>query len=212
MIKVVIVDDVLILRQGLKILLEQDSAIKVIADCSNGLEALESCKQLMPDIVLMDVRMPGCDGIEGTKLIKEFNPAIKVIILTLWDDSEKVIEAINYGADGFLLKDINEANLTNVIKSTMNGLNIVQNCIFNNFKKQYPSFANLPGERHVYKLTTREKSIVRMIVDGKGNKEIAAELHLAEGSVRNAISAILDKVELKDRTQLAIFAIKNGIA
>jgi DNA-binding NarL/FixJ family response regulator len=210
LIKVIIVDDVVILRNGLKILIEQDPDIQVVACCGNGLDAVDICKQHSPDVVLMDIRMPVCDGVEGTKLIKKMNSTIKIIILTIIEDAEKIAEAIKNGADGVLFKDIQQNNLISAIKSTMDGLNIIQQSIFDNIKPRRVEIAANESNNKIH-LTEREKDIIRLIVDGKSNREIALTLNLAEGSIRNAITIILDKFSLKGRTQLAIFMIKNDL-
>jgi DNA-binding NarL/FixJ family response regulator len=210
MIKVLIVDDSQILRNGLETIIEQYDDIKVIGTAQNGIEALEHCKKAIPDLILIDIRMPICDGIEGTRIIKEFNNKIKIIILTTFDDNDNISKTLNSGADGYILKDIQDDDLINTIRCTVKGLNIIQNSVFYSIKNQYKSIQN-KSLCNVH-LSEREKSIIKLIVDGRDNREISLELHIAEGTVRNTISNILEKLELRDRTQLAVFAIKNDIA
>ncbi len=214
MIKVLVADDSMIIRKSLKTLIEQDKEISVIGSASNGAEALEKCKELAPDLVLMDIRMPVCDGVEGTRLIKEYNGETKVVILTTFDDSELVAKALKNGADSYVLKDIGDDDLIMIIKSTMNGFGIFQNNVVYSIKEAYNS-ANSPTGKSFPDngdyLTPREKEIVRMIVDGKSNKEISSALGIVEGSVRNMVSNILRKLKLGDRTQLALYAVYKNL-
>lgn len=209
MIRILIVDDSPILRNGLKTIIKQDNEIKVMDSAENGQEALEMCKKILPDLVLMDIRMPICDGVEGTRLIKEFNSAIKVIILTTFDDNESISKVLDNGADGYILKDIKDEDLIRTIKSTVNGYSIIQQSVFKSIKSQYK--VNTMNTGLKINLSEREIEIIKLIVDGKDNKQIAVTLYLVDGTVRNTISSILDKLKLKDRTQLAVFAIKNDL-
>ncbi len=213
MLKVLLVDDSEILLQSLKIILEQDPELSVVGTGKNGIEALELCEKLSPDIVLMDVRMPECNGVEGTKLIKEKYPAIKVLILTTFDDQEYIQEAIHNGADGYVLKDINDQDLLAAIKSTSKGFSIIQGTVFRTLKTQIkPPVEESPMHSPIldYDLSDRERNVIRLIVDGFSNKQIAAKLEISEGTARNIISNILAKLKLNDRTQLAVYAIKSN--
>lgn len=215
MIKVVIADDQLILRESLKFIIEQDNEIEVLGCAGNGYEALSQCEQLVPDIVLMDIMMPECNGIEGTRLIKEkFKDAIKVLVLTTFNDDENISKSINYGADGFILKDILPAELVLAIKSAAHGFGIFHQSAVKTVVgiNKLMSDTNQCSEKSdVIALTDREKSIIRLIVDGKSNKEIALELCITEGTVKNVMTVILEKLKLRDRTQLAVYAIKNNL-
>lgn len=212
MIKLLVADDSAILRNGLKIILEQDEDIEVVACAENGFEAYEMCKKHKPDVVLMDIRMPKSDGVEGTRLIKSFNENIKVIILTTFDDKNTISKAIEKGADAYVLKDIKDNDLINTIKSAANGFNIMQDRVYKNIRSVYkPSGATTKSKKYENIITDREKEIIKLIVDGYDNKEISQKLFVAEGTLRNSISVILNKLELKDRTQLAVFAIRNDI-
>ncbi|MCX7920822.1 MAG: response regulator transcription factor [Clostridia bacterium] len=215
MIRVLIVDDSAILRNALKTIVEQDKEIKVVGLASNGKEAVSICESISPDIVLMDIRMPLLNGVEGTKIIKSKNNAIKVLILTTFDDHEYISEAINSGADGYVLKDIRDEDLITAIKSTINGFSILQHSVFKSLKINQ-SVQNEKRNKYEiineeYNLTSREQEIIKLIVDGCSNKEIASCLNIAEGTVRNIISNILLKLDLSDRTQLAVFAIKSNL-
>jgi DNA-binding NarL/FixJ family response regulator len=162
----------------------------------------------------MDIKMPLCNGIESTRLIKEKHQSVRILMLTTFDDEEYVTDAIKNGADGYVLKDIKNDELIRIIKSTLNGFKIVQESVFENIKKKYAQ-AQIPNNKNEtiieLKLTEREKEIIEFIVDGKSNKEIADSLNIASGTVRNMISIILKKLNLQDRTQIAVFALKNNI-
>ena len=207
MIKVIIADDVQILRSGLKAVLSQDSDIKVIGEASNGKEAYELCIRLHPDVVLMDMRMPDHDGGYGTRKIKDNFDDIKVLVLTTFDDKETVNKAISCGADGYILKEMDNEKIISSVKAVAGGINVFCDNIFRSIKQD----VIIQQDAKNFGLTERETELIRLICDGCDNKEIAAKLFLAEGTVRNGISRLLEKLELKDRTQLAVFAIKNNI-
>ncbi|MCX7745516.1 MAG: response regulator transcription factor [Clostridia bacterium] len=214
MIRVIIVDDQVILRESLKFIVEQDDEIEVIGLAGDGNEALEMCGKLKPDVVLMDIMMPNCNGVEGTALIKNTYKDIKVLILTTFSDTENISSALKNGADGYVLKDIKPDELILAIKSVAQGLGVIHPNAFNTVVKQFDT----PGIKVVNPLnsidlglSSKDIDIIRLIVGGKNNKEIATELFLSEGNIKNSVAAILDKLKLKDRTQLAVFAVKNNI-
>lgn len=212
-IKVLIADDIRILRQGLKAVLEQDEGIRVVALAENGKEAFEKCKVFRPDVVMMDMRMPEYDGAYGIRAIKEALPEIKVLVLTTFDDEETIEKALSGGADGYILKEMEDAKVIDSVKSVYNGMSIFGGGVYQVMKKRMEG-----GEEKRHRLqpeevdlTPRELDIVRLVAQGYDNKEIAGELFLAEGTVRNMISRILEKLALKDRTQLAVYAVKHGL-
>lgn len=207
MISVLIADDVAVLRAGLKAVLAEDSGIRVVGEASDGKEALEMCIRLRPDVVLMDMRMPEYDGSYGTRKIKDAVPDVKVLVLTTFDDKETVDRALSAGADGYLLKEMDSSQILNSIRAVAGGISVFCDNVFRSIRKE----AAIPQDAGNYDLTPRETDILRLICDGADNKEIAAKLYLAEGTVRNSISRMLEKLGLKDRTQLAVFAIKNNI-
>ena len=207
MINVIIADDVQILRAGLRAVLAQDSDIKVVGEAGNGKEAYELCVRLRPDVVLMDMRMPDYDGGYGTRKIKDTVPGVKVLVLTTFDDKETVDKAVSSGADGYILKEMDNEKIINSIKAVAGGINVFCDNIFQSIRREVAA----PQDAKNYDLTEREIDFLRLICDGCDNKEIAAELFLAEGTVRNGISRLLEKLKLKDRTQLAVFAIKNNL-
>ena len=207
MINVIIADDVQILRAGLRAVLAQDSDIKVVGEAGNGKEAYELSVRLRPDVVLMDMRMPDYDGGYGTRKIKDTVPGVKVLVLTTFDDKETVDKAVSSGADGYILKEMDNEKIINSIKAVAGGINVFCDNIFQSIRREVAA----PQDARNYDLTEREIDFLRLICDGCDNKEIAAKLFLAEGTVRNGISRLLEKLKLKDRTQLAVFAIKNNL-
>lgn len=214
MIQVLIAEDQPVIRDGLKFIIEQDSEIKVVGCAGNGKSAYELCASLQPDVVLMDIVMPECDGIEGTRLIKADFPAVKVIVLTTFSDNEKIQGVLKNGADGYILKDIESDDLIFTIKKIHKGLRIIHKDAYEIVtrelcapKTEKAAAAKTPGGD----LSARELDVLRLIVYGKSNKEIASSLYLSDGSVRNMISGLLVKFKLKDRTQLAVYAVKNNL-
>ena len=207
MINVILADDVQILRAGLKAVLLSDKDINVVGEASDGKEAYELCVRLKPDVVLMDMRMPDYDGGYGTRKIKDTLPDIKVLVLTTFDDKETVEKAISSGADGYILIEMDNDKIINSIKAVAGGINVFCDNIFRSIKKD----VFLQQDAKNFDLSEREIDFLRLICDGYDNKEIASKLFLAEGTVRNGVSRLLEKLNLKDRTQLAVFAIKNNI-
>ncbi|MDE5770997.1 MAG: response regulator transcription factor [Ruminococcus sp.] len=207
MIKVVIADDVQILRTGLKAVLSQDNEIEVVGEAGNGKEVYEMCVRMKPDVVIMDMRMPDFDGGYGTRKIKDNLKNIKVLVLTTFDDKETVDKAVASGADGYILKEMDSSAIINSIKAVAGGITVFCDNIFQSIRKDVA----VPQEAKNFDLTEREREFLRLICDGCDNREIASQLFLAEGTVRNGVSRLLEKLKLKDRTQLAVFAIKNNI-
>ena len=197
MIKVIIADDQVILRESIKELIEKDENIIVIGTVSDGKSAYELCRRTMPDLVLMDIRMPGCDGIEGTKLIKEKYPDIKIIILTTFEDEEYISKALSYGAEGYILKDVSPDMLISAVNSVVNGLPVIHIKTIGTILKKMQK-------------KEREKK-KRCFIEGKSNKENADKVHLSEGRIRNIITEVFIKLGVKDRTQLAVYSVRNDI-
>lgn len=210
-IKVLIADDIKILRQGLKAILEEDEELQVVALAENGREAFDKCKVFCPDVVLMDMRMPGYDGAFGIKAIKENLPDVKVLVLTTFDDEETIGKALESGADGYILKEMDDSKVISAVKSVYSGISVFGDGVYKVMRKQMAGGLTHVQEQTAVDFTAREQDVVRLVAQGFDNKEIAAELYLAEGTVRNLISRILEKLELKDRTQLAVYAVKHGL-
>lgn len=215
-IKVLIADDIMILRQGLKAVLEQSKHIEVVALAENGREAFEKCAVFQPDVVLMDMRMPDYDGAFGIRCIKEKYPDIKVLVLTTFDDEETIEKAVNSGADGYILKEMEDEKIISSIKSVHEGISVFGNGVYKIMRSRIQERNNTINQQTELQklkihLTMREQDILKLVAGGYDNKEIAAALYLAEGTVRNQISKLLEKLNLKDRTQLAVYAVKNGL-
>lgn len=208
-IRVMIADDVEILRRGLEIVLAQDSSIEVIGTASDGKEAAQLAEKLLPDVAIMDMRMPGFDGEYGIRRIKQSCPAVRVLVLTTFDDDETVQKAIRSGADGYILKEMDNEKIISAVKAVSGGMNVYCANVFGSVRGTAP--AAEPADEKVGSLTERERELLKLIAGGCDNKTIAGTLFLAEGTVRNNISRLLEKLGLKDRTQLAVYAVKNKI-
>ena len=210
-IKLIIADDEMLIRTGLKIMLEASGNVEVLALAESGRAAFESCKEYQPDVVLMDIRMPESNGIEGTKLIKEAFPEVKVLIVTTFQDTEYIVEAVQNGASGYLLKDSSPEAILDGIKVAMSGKvvmdTVISEALLTNTTVEKP--ASFDAEK--WGLTPREVELIQQVAQGLSNKEIAQTLFLSEGTVKNNISTILSKLELRDRTQLVIFAYENKL-
>ncbi len=213
--KVLIADDIMILRQGLKAVLEQDAEIEVVALAENGKEAFEKCKVYQPDVVLMDMRMPDYDGAFGIHAIKENLPYVKVLVLTTFDDEETIDKALASGADGYILKEMEDEKVIASVKSVHAGMSIFGEGVYRVMRNRMEQTTSTQDKREVKNddqhFTDRELDVIKLVAQGYDNKEIATELFLAEGTVRNNISRVLEKLSLKDRTQLAVYAVKHGL-
>ncbi|OPZ91905.1 MAG: Transcriptional regulatory protein DegU [Firmicutes bacterium ADurb.Bin419] len=214
MIKVLLVDDHDLFRDSLKMLIEQDKEICVVACAHNGNEALELCKQHQPDIVLMDILMPDCDGVKGVRLIKENFPDIKVVMLTSLSDEYNISQALMNGADGYLSKNLRGEELIKAIKSTDSGLVAMEQDTLNTLVKKIDS-KGLESQKEDKKLdielSDRERELIRLLVEGLSNKEIASHFKMSEGSVKNNISQLLKRFGLESRVNLVVYAVRNGL-
>ena len=198
-IKLFIVDDDSLVVESLEILLSADRNIEAIGSASDGAEALAKLGFLKPDIVLMDIQMPGMDGIQAAQRIKEMYPAIKVIMLTTFHDYRNIHRSLQAGASGYLLKSDDTARQLRTIKAVFEGLPVISELALKEFSS--------PGT--MTELTQRENEVLISLANGLSNREIAQALYISEGTVRNIISIILDKLQLRDRTQLAIYYWQN---
>jgi DNA-binding NarL/FixJ family response regulator len=214
MIHVLITDDDPFIRESLKLILELDPEISVTGACMHGDEAFQAiARGDKVDVVLMDIRMPQCDGVQGTMKIKQAYPHVHVLILTTFDDDEFIIQALRFGASGYLLKNIPPNQIIHSIKTVHQG-NLL---IHPDIAKKLPGFIGAPALSSKntsksladYRLTPTEQTVIQKISDGLSNKEIAQEMFLSEGTVKNYITEILSKLSLRDRTQIAIFFLKN---
>ena len=215
-IKVLIVDDHQIVRQGLRAFLELHEDIIVVGEAGDGRTAVEATRLQQPDIVLMDLVMPNLDGIEATRQITSLSDTIKIIALTSFADDDKIFPAIQAGASSYLLKDICPDDLIGAIRAAYRGEarlhpNVVRALMDAARNSRHDDSTNKPTETAT-NLTERELDVTRLVAQGRSNRDIAKALFISEKTVKTHVSNILDKLNLKDRTQLAIYAIKQGLA
>lgn len=212
-IRIIIVDDEKLIREGLKIILSSTGDIEVLRLCENGREAFEFCRAHEVDVVLMDIRMPECDGVLGTKLINESCPDTKVLILTTFQDSEYIQQSLESGASGYLLKNSSYDSLHEAIRAVHNGNAVVHPEVLPLLmvKEEDKTVGDREKIKQDTSLTDRELTIVEEIAKGLSNKEISEKLFLTEGTIKNNVTTILSKLGLRDRTQIVIYAFKNNI-
>jgi DNA-binding NarL/FixJ family response regulator len=214
-IRVLLVDDQALFREGLETLLSVHNDIQVVGQASNGQEAIEVAARVLPDVVLMDVRMPVLDGVRATRLLKESLPQCRVIVLTTFDDDEYIFDALRTGAAGYLLKDVASERLVEAIRATARGESILEPSVaakviaeFTRVSSMVPS---VQMEQLVEPLSERELEILTLIARGASNKEVASQLFIAEGTVKNHVTHILGKLGVRDRTQAALKAKELGL-
>ena len=215
MIKVLLADDQDILVEGLKLILGKEEDIEISGTANNGRRAYEACKWNRPDVVLMDIKMPEVNGVEATALIKKDFPEVKIIVLTTFNDDEYIYDALKNGASGYLLKDASPAEIAAAVRTVYNGGALIQSEVAVKVLDKFSELAKgnkvKNSDPRVELLTERERDICRLVAEGKNNKEIADGLFLSEGTVKNHITRVLEKLGLRDRTQLAVFTIKNDL-
>lgn len=211
MINIVIADDQSIIREGLEFMLKE--RFNIVATVENGLAAHEICKENLVDIILMDIKMPIMNGVEATKIIKRDFPNINIIILTTFNDDEYIFEALKNGASGYLLKDATMEKIEEAVIEVYNGGVLIQPNVARKMVDMFSQMTknHMEIDKRVDELTPREKDIMIYLGKGKSNKEIGQVLFISEGTVKNHITSILNKLDLRDRTQLALFAVKNKI-
>lgn len=217
MINVMIADDQELICQSLEIVIKNRADMRVVAIANNGLDTIELAKKYKPDVLLLDIRMPGINGVECIKILKEKKLDTKIIILTTFDDDEYVFEAVKNGASGYLLKGISLDELVKSIRLVAEGGTLISpdvaTKVFKFFSDMAKSnYTQKVDERFLNDFNTNELKIIQLVGRGLSNKEITDELNISEGTVRNYISNILSKLDLKNRTQLAILAVQTGIS
>lgn len=207
-IKVIIADDHVLVREGIRKLLEIDNNIEVLTEVGDGQGAINMARKERPDVILMDVNMPGTDGIMATRVIKREHPNIKIIALTIYED-EQVVEMVKAGVSAYVLKDVAGAELINTIHKVMAGEVVIHPRVANRLVRELNRTDN---KQETINLTRREKDVLALLVKGSSNKDMADALFISEKTVKNHLTSIFKKLGVKDRTQAAVFALKNGFA
>ena len=218
-IRVLLADDQDIIRTGLTIILNHQADIEVVGQAADGLEAIELAKQLLPDVILMDIKMPRLNGIQATRQIVAALPKTQIIILTTYDTDDWVFDGIRAGAIGYLLKDTSGDNLAEAVRGALRGESQMDPTVARKVLREFQHVTSVgkavvppaPKEEPLEKLTDREEEILKLLAAGLSNKEIAQQLALSEGTVKNHISAILAKLHANDRTQAVLTALKRGL-
>ena len=208
--RVIICDDQDIVRDGLELLLKLEPDIQIVGIASDGAEAVEMTEREKPDLVLMDLKMPVKNGVEATREIKAKCPAVKVLVLTTYGADDWVFDGLRAGASGYLLKDTPREGVLSAIKGTIAGKTYLDPSVAGKILGEISSVKKKPASSIIHKLTSREVEILNLLARGLSNEDIAKQLFLSEGTVRNHISSILAKLELSDRTQAALIAIQHG--
>lgn len=216
-IRVLIVDDHAVVRQGLRMFIEMQNDMEILGEASNGNEAVEMSARLEPDVILLDLLMPEMDGVEATSRILESNPQARVLILTSFGEDEKVFPAIRAGAQGYLLKDVQPSDLVQAIRETYQGkaqlhpdvARRLMMAVSDNTINKKLSRVSPPQE--LDSLTDREREVLDLIARGLSNREIAEQMVISEKTVKTHVSNLLDKLNLDDRTRAAIWALKHGL-
>jgi len=208
-----LVDDHVLFRKGVAALLARRPEMEVVGEASDGLEAITAAREIIPDLILMDINMPKCDGLEATRMIKRELPHAKIVILTVSDDDQNLFEAIKSGAQGYLLKDLEPTKLYDLLESVSRGEVPLSGVVAAKILKEFarPNKDPAPMPEMIDELTPRETDILQLVVDGKTNKEIAASLFITENTVKIHLRNILEKLHLQNRIQAAVYAVRQGL-
>lgn len=216
-IRVLIVDDHIVVREGIRAMLQTAEEIEVVGEASDGLEALTKTEEWRPDAVLMDLRMPNLDGLEATRQIKERYPDTSVIMLTMYSDEAFVIDSVRAGASGYLMKDASRDLLCHAVRAVTSGGSLIKSSLLREAMADTHKASSHDSERSVAPmvgsepLTAREQEVLRLLVDGYTNKAIAHELYIAEETAKKHVQSIISKLGASDRTQAAVRAVRSGL-
>lgn len=212
-LRIMISDDHDMFRKGVATVLSQYSDFQIVAEASNGIEAVERARQTMPDLILMDISMPEMSGLEAIQKIKSEMPHIKTMVLTVSDDDDDIFTALQLGAQAYLIKDVKEQQLISAIRSVMKGEAYFSGKIAARILREFQHSSKPEGGiiTEVDKLSEREKEVLELIVNGHTNKEIASFLHVTSGTVKNHVTNILYKLHLKNRIEVAVYAFRHGM-
>jgi NarL family two-component system response regulator LiaR len=210
-IRVLMVDDHRLFLEGLRGLLEMEPDLRIVGTAANGYEALAAVERLQPDVVLMDINMPGLNGVDATRQIIKQYPAIGIIILTMYREEEQVFQAIKSGARGYILKDVETAEVVAAIRAVARGESRIEPVLATRLLQEFQRVWQETGTDPRSRLNEREVAILRLIAGGLSNKAIAADLGFAEKTIKNYITVIFQKLHLSDRTQAAVYAVQHGL-
>jgi DNA-binding NarL/FixJ family response regulator len=214
-IRVLIVDDHALFRRGLEMVLDSEPGIEVVGEGSDGFEAVEKAGDLLPDIVLMDIRMPRRGGIEACAAIKEAVPSAKIVMLTISDEEEDLFEAIKAGATGYLLKEIAIDEVPQAVQAVHGGQSLISPSMASKLITEFAALSKRSSERQQHvpapKLTDREMEVLRLVARGLGNREIAKELFISENTVKNHVRNILEKLQLHSRMEAVVYAVREKL-
>jgi len=213
-IRVLIADDHRVVREGLAAILNTKENIEVVGEAQDGQEAVEKARSLVPDVILMDVSMPGMGGVEATRVIKRELPHIGIVALTMYEEEQYIFDLVRAGATGYLLKDTESAQIVAAIQSIYRGESLIHPSVASKILAEFSLMAQAKGKKRAgmeHDLTERELTVLRLVKDGKTNKEVANSLDLSEKTVKNHVRNIFHKLQVYDRTQAAILAIRKGL-
>jgi two-component system NarL family response regulator len=212
-IRVLIVDDHALFRKGLELVLAAEPDLEIVGEASEGLEAIERAADLQPDVVLMDVRMPGVGGIEATRRIRNAQPSTRVVMLTVSEDEEDLFAAVRAGATGYLLKEVSIDEVANAVRAVARGQALVTPSMASKLLGEFNVLSRRIDAQHgaAPRLTDREVEVLRLVAKGMSNKEIASELVIAENTVKNHVRNILEKLQLKSRMEAAMYAVREKL-
>ena len=211
-IRILLVDDQLLFRKGLRALLEDQEDMEGVGEAADGAQAVERVRAAKPDVVLMDIHMPVCNGIEATRLVKSEWPETKIIALTVSDEDEDLFEAIKSGASGYLLKDLRPEELFDLVRGVLRGETPISPAVAGKLLSEFRRRPwKDPSETAGWDLTRRELEVLQLVTEGLSNAEIAARLFIVEGTVKNHLHNILEKLHLENRLQAATYAIREGL-
>jgi DNA-binding NarL/FixJ family response regulator len=213
-IKVLIADDHRVVREGLSAILRTKENIDVVGEAQDGQEAVEKARSLVPDVILMDVSMPRMGGVEATRVIKRELPHIGIVALTMYEEQQYIFDLVRAGATGYLLKDTDSSQIVKAIQSIYRGESLIHPSVASKILAEFSLLAQKKGKKPSWvehDLTEREITVLRLVADGKTNKEIANSLDLSEKTVKNHVRNIFHKLQVYDRTQAAILAIRKGL-
>ena len=210
-ISLMVVDDHEVVRSGLKAILEPEQDLRVVGEAGSAAEAMRMVSEVSPDVILMDVRMDGMNGIEACRLIKSAHPQVSVLMLTSFSEDEAVMSSIMAGASGYLLKNVGRADLLKAIRAVATGQNLLDPSVTRTVMEQLARLATREQDRALEGVSGREKEVLALVAEGLTNKEIAARLFISEHTARNHVSRILEKLGLARRSEAAAFAAQHGL-